>query len=355
MRERPLVTVVLASYNHARFVEEAVESVLNQTLRDLELVVVDDGSTDGTVERVQAIRDPRLSLYQNSSNRGRHSRNWAIARTHGTFVAIQNSDDRWHPDKLAQQLQFLEEHPNHGLCFTAVDVCDDSGSPCPEHPIFGELWRTEQHDRFGWLRRFFLMGNCLAHASVLMRRELLDEIGLYDPALFQLPDLDLWIRAAAVADLAVLPRALTTVRIHGGNLSSPSPAASQRHARELTEVLLRYGAPPILRDVARIFDLDRAGGEIDGADEVWHLARLGRYADARPEPHLRAPAIHFLREALRRSDERDVLPAEERGRLALDLVRASGRPSEPDAASGLSGRAGKIVESAVRAIGRTWR
>ena len=93
----PLVSVILPSFNHAAFVGEAVQSVLDQTFRDLELIVVDDASSDETADVVASIHDPRLTLIRLSENRAVHARNLALSQARGQYVAFQNSDDIWVP------------------------------------------------------------------------------------------------------------------------------------------------------------------------------------------------------------------------------------------------------------------
>src|SRR5262245_45660701 len=100
LAQTPLVSVVLPSFNHAPFVDQAVRSVLAQTIADLDLIVVDDGSTDDTADVVASVADPRLTLIRLPVNRARHSRNLGIHRARGRYVAFQNSDDVWLPGKL---------------------------------------------------------------------------------------------------------------------------------------------------------------------------------------------------------------------------------------------------------------
>ena len=127
---KPLVSVILPSFNHAAFVHEAVSSVLDQTFRDLELIVVDDGSPDGTADVVASIRDPRLTLIRLSENRAVHARNLALDRATGQYVAFQNSDDIWQSSKLAAQLEVMERGANpYSAGFTAAQIVDEKGIP----------------------------------------------------------------------------------------------------------------------------------------------------------------------------------------------------------------------------------
>ena len=110
MSNLPLVSVILPSYNHVDFVREAIESVLNQSFQNLELIVVDDGSTDGTPEQIEKIKDHRIQLIRLETNRMQHPRNLALGLAKGRYIAFQNSDDVWLPDKLSAQVEFLNKH-----------------------------------------------------------------------------------------------------------------------------------------------------------------------------------------------------------------------------------------------------
>jgi glycosyltransferase involved in cell wall biosynthesis len=93
MSRPPLVTVILTSYNHAAFIEECLDSVLQQSIEDIEVLFIDDASSDGTLDLVSKRRDSRLQIIRNECNRGRHLRNWALRSAKGVYVAFQNSDD----------------------------------------------------------------------------------------------------------------------------------------------------------------------------------------------------------------------------------------------------------------------
>lgn len=162
MSSEPLVTVVLPSYNHGAFIEQALQSVLDQSVCNIEVLCMDDASTDDTAARLARVNDPRVRVVTNSVNRGVSHRNLALRLARGPYIAFQNSDDLWHPGKLAAQVGFLAANPAYGACFTAVQLCDEDGNPCPDDPIFGSLFRVEQHDRRQWLHRFYHSGNCLA-------------------------------------------------------------------------------------------------------------------------------------------------------------------------------------------------
>ena len=125
--KKPLVSVVLASYNHAKFIRESVESVLNQSFVDLELIVLDDGSTDGTPDQIEKIKNNRFKLIRLVPNRRFHPRNLGIKMSSGKYIAFQNSDDVWLSNKLKHQVEWMEKNRQTSVCFTRFDLIDEKG------------------------------------------------------------------------------------------------------------------------------------------------------------------------------------------------------------------------------------
>jgi glycosyltransferase involved in cell wall biosynthesis len=251
---KPLVSIILPSFNHAAFVHEAVTSVLDQSFRDLELVVVDDGSSDGTADIVASIHDPRLTLIRLSENRAVHARNLALGRAAGQYIAFQNSDDIWLPSKLGDQLEVMERRAGRYTAgFTAVRIVDEKGMATSNTWASG-LFTTVNRTSAEWLRQFLDFGNCLPLPSAIVRRTDLNSLRGFRASLVQLGDFDLWIRLAALGEFFILPDPLTKVRvIPGVNLSQPTLRGSRRARIELATVLERYAEPSILAKFDGIF------------------------------------------------------------------------------------------------------
>lgn len=203
----PLVSVVMASYHHERWILEAVNSVLDQTMGDLELIVVDDASTDGTVDALSGVRDPRMRVYKLDVNQGAASAlNIAVQQARGTYVAVLNSDDAWEPNKLERQLEVFAERPELGAVFTSARFIGESGEHLEPKRIWewSDIFRQVNRTQAGWLRYFLENGNALCHPSVLIKREFYLRHGLYDNRLRQIPDLERWVTLVKHYPIAVL-------------------------------------------------------------------------------------------------------------------------------------------------------
>lgn len=242
----PSISVVMASYNHAEFVEQSIHSVLDQTYGDFELVIVDDGSSDETWRRIQRVDDPRIRAYRLAQNQGGAAAlNYGVQESRGEFVAVINSDDMWHRDKLARQLEVFAEQPELGAVFTSARFVDESGAPMPASEIlpWHAVFRARNRSQGRWLRQFFESGNLLCHPSVLIRRSFYDVHGLYDNRLRQLPDLDMWIRLVKHHPIHVINNedlVLFRVLTQGRNTSAVSDVSIARTYREHLIVLERF-------------------------------------------------------------------------------------------------------------------
>lgn len=254
LSRRPMVSVVMASYNHQSFVAKAVSTVLEQTFGDLELIVVDDGSSDATPDVVASIKDSRIKLIRLPINRAAHPRNVALSYARGRYVAFQNSDDEWKLTKIAEQVRVMEADSTLSACFTATEIIDEAGQPSTGTWAEG-LFKAEERSQTAWLRYFFDSGNCLALPSAMVRRTHLTAIGGFRASLIQLGDFDLWIQLAALGRFRILSDALTRIRIVSHmNLSAPNPGNLRRTQFEHPIVLERYSAKPLLDMFGTVFD-----------------------------------------------------------------------------------------------------
>jgi glycosyltransferase involved in cell wall biosynthesis len=206
----PEVTVVVPAYNAQRFLGETLRSVLDQTFRDFEVLVVDDGSTDGTAAIVDDFGPPVRRIAQ--PNRGvSRARNAGIEAAAGRFVAFLDADDLWDPPKLERQMARLRAAPEAGLCYTGLRRIDAQGAVRSVEPA------RELPD----LCRTLLLESCvIAISSVTARRDLLRRAGGFDPTLSQCADWDMWLRLSSLTRAAAVAEPLTRYRTFPGNMSS---------------------------------------------------------------------------------------------------------------------------------------
>lgn len=225
----PTVSVIMATYNHADFVKQAIESVLAQKGVDFEFLIADDGSADQTREVVASIRDERIRFYPNTINRGACAvTNELIERASGEFVALINSDDCWSAqDKLAYQVQIMRDNPSVGACFGRVGFVDKGGRGIDKGSLpFGAIFDQENRTQGQWLRRFFDLGNCICHPTMLIRKSCYEELGMYNNRLRQLPDFDMWIRLIKRYEIIISDRELINFRILPGENASSQTATN---------------------------------------------------------------------------------------------------------------------------------
>lgn len=232
----PTISVIMATYNHAPFVAQAIESVLCQSDVDFEFLIADDGSKDNTRDVVSAIQDARIRFWPNAVNRGACVvTNELIERASGEYIALINSDDYWvGTDKLAYQLKILLERPELGACFGRARFVDREGNPISKSTMpFGTVFDQDNRSQGAWLRRFFELGNCICHPTMLIRKSCYSELGLYSNRLRQLPDLDMWIRLVKRYPIHISDKDLINFRIlPGENAASQTPVNSIRTINE---------------------------------------------------------------------------------------------------------------------------
>ena len=224
----PAVSVLMGVHNGGPFVGEAVASVLGQTDGDLELIVVDDGSTDDTPDRLAAVVDSRLRVHRQARTGLTRALNRALGLSRAALVARLDADDVALPERLAHQRAFLAAHPEVGLLGTAAREQDPDGA-------LVRVVRPPVDDAA--LRRALIRANPFVHSSVMVRRELVARVGGYDERLAVAQDYDLWMRLARLTRLATLPEVLVVRRLGAGRVS-----VEREEDRLRTEARVRWRA-----------------------------------------------------------------------------------------------------------------
>lgn len=266
----PRVSVIIPSYNHEKYVAEAIQSVLDQTFEDFEIVITDDGSSDRTVDVIEGFKDKRIRLFTFEENQGACvAARKCLDEASGEYVAMLSSDDVFLPGKLEKQVKFLDEHPEIYAVFGYARIIDEDGADFnDENHFYSSIFRQPNRTRHEWLRHFFFHGNCLCHPSALICRKLYDEIGCYDERFHQLPDFDFWVRTCLRHDIHVLPEELIKFRVRAGeaNVSGNRPVVMRRAYFEFSRIYRHYLEIDSVKEFLKIFPeaKDRWEGMEDG-------------------------------------------------------------------------------------------
>lgn len=231
----PRVSVVLAVRDGAPWVGDAVRSILGQTLTELELVVVDDGSTDDTPQTLARFADARLRVARRTQLGLTRSLNEGVSLARAPLIARLDADDVAAPERLARQLAFLDAHPEIGLLGTGAIEIDATGR---------EVGRVVPPAADADIRRALIRRNIFVHSSVVMRRQALASAGGYDATFPVAQDYDLWLRLARVTRLANLPDPLVTRRLLAGRVSATREADRLRAEARVRWRELRAGRYP---------------------------------------------------------------------------------------------------------------
>lgn len=220
---RPRVSIITPSYNQAQYLEETLRSVLDQGYPDLEYIVVDGGSTDGSVEIIKRYAD-RLAWWVSEKDSGQaEAINKGFARATGEIVAWINSDDYYQPGAIAEAARTLEEHPECGMVFGDVVSIDGTGQPV-NVMTYGD-WGLEGLMQF----------NIIGQPGVFMRRAVLEQAGYLDLSYHFMLDHHLWLRMAQLAPIRYVPRKWAAARFHAGAKNVAQAAKFGQEAKRIAQ------------------------------------------------------------------------------------------------------------------------
>ena len=236
----PAVSVVMSVYNGERYLRSAIESILAQTWRNFEFIIVDDGSQDSTggLLTEYAAADSRLVVLANPTNVGyTRALNRGLDIARGRYVARQDADDISLPERLAAQVALLDARPEVGLAGTLAQIIDARGH-LRDMDYFPRALDNAA------IQRQLLAANCLCHGSVLMRRHILEKVGRYDIACEPSEDHDLWLRLGEVSEIVNVEPRLYQYRVHAESVSSRRRREQLTSRAKLVERALhrRHGA-----------------------------------------------------------------------------------------------------------------
>jgi len=264
------VSVILTSYNHAKYLRQSIESVLDQTYSDFDFIIWDDGSTDESWEIIQGFSDPRIRAIRNKTDlRGSPIRSAFSKVLTREYIAIHHSDDIWEPNKLEKQVAFLDDNPVIGAVFSNALIIDDNGALfTDEVHFYHQIFNQPNRSRFEWLNYFFYRGNALCHPSVLIRKQCYLDCGLYRYGLGQIADFDMWIRLCLKYEIYVMSEKLVRFRIHSQemNTSTDRPEVRIRGQFEYLQVLNNYRKITTFEELVKVFPIAEKYIEPDDVD-----------------------------------------------------------------------------------------
>ena len=253
------ITVILTSYNHGRFLRQSIDSVLNQTYKFFEFIIVDDCSTDDSWNIICEYKKKYPQIITT-----RHEYNWAggtvedivVNNASGDYIALHHSDDIWAKDKLRRQVEVIQKHPEYVAVFSNAIAIDDDGNVYDdENGFYYNLFSIENRTRYEWLNYFFYHGNCLCHPSILVKKSVYEEDGFFRKGLRQIPDYVKWIQICKKHEIYVLPDKLVNFRVHsaGKNTSGMRAETQVRSTVELFLMLKEFETIKNRNEFLKIF------------------------------------------------------------------------------------------------------
>ena len=243
----PLVTVLMPVYNGEKYLKNAIESILYQTFKDFEFLIIDDGSTDNSVEIMGSFNDARIRIERNKINLGLiKTLNKGLKLSKGKYIARMDCDDISLPKRLSTQINFMEKHPEIGVCGSWVKIIGLEKKFINKYP--------KKHEE---AKAYLLFNTPLAHPSVIMRKEVIEKYKLeYDENYKHAEDYELWSRIINYSKISNIPKVLLHYRMHPESVSKKNSSEQVENSNRVRLKLLKelsINAAPAELDIHRRF------------------------------------------------------------------------------------------------------
>lgn len=223
----PKISVIMPAYNAEKYIGAAIRSILGQSFGDFEFIILNDCSADRTEDVIRSFDDPRIVYLKNEQNLGvAATLNRGLAVAGGEYIARMDADDISYPERFRKQARYLDAHPEVAVLGSNLECFNDDGVICTG-------WSVSEPRQMK-VDMFFSCG--LAHPGVMMRRDVIQALGGYDPEFNGLEDYELWCRVLEQHDITTLPDILLRYRIHGGQVTR-NP--DRRHRERMRQLKLR--------------------------------------------------------------------------------------------------------------------
>lgn len=261
--EQPLISVVMSTYNEEAYIEEALNSILNQTIQDFELIIYDDCSTDGTVGKLRSFQDARIRLICNETNCGlTQNLNKGLRIARGRFIARMDGDDRSEPTRFEKQIQFMEAHPEVYLISCHARNFGES-----------DLVNRIKGDSDA-LQCRMLIRPVFAHPGFMMRRELIEEGFWYDESFRTAQDYEFAVRVAKEHEIGMVPEILLHYRVHKKQISNTANGNQITNADRVRQMQLQELQISLSEEERRIYDDWAYERRPDGPEELLAASKL---------------------------------------------------------------------------------
>lgn len=313
MSTPPLVSVAMAVYNSESYVAEAIASILSQNFTDFEFLIINDGSTDNSAQILEhyARQDKRIRLIHRENRGVPFTRNQLLAQTNAEFIAVMDSDDVALPDRLADQVAFLQRSPETVWVGGAFELIDQGGR---------YITRIEMPETNTDIQRLLVEGHTsFIHPTAMIRRDALVRVGGYDETLRVAHDLDLWLKLSEVGELANLKQPVLQYRIH------PDSICNQNQSKALDEVQTCFDRAWKRRGIQTRFQATRVCGWRPTADPASRYEFMLKYGWWGFLSRQRGTARHYGLRAVRLNP----FDAEGWKLLTCALIKPLPQPTEP--------------------------
>lgn len=226
----PKITVLMPVYNGEKYLREAIDSILNQTFKDFEFLIINDGSTDNSVKIIGSYKNPRIRLIHNEKNLGLiFSLNRGLNLACGEYIARMDCDDISLPERLLVQVNFMEKNPQVSVCGSWTKIIGRDKEFINKYPLTDEE-----------LRARLLFNTPLAHPTIIIRKEIIKNYGLkYDENYKHAEDYQLWARIIKYTKISNIPKVLLLYRMHQASVSADYSAAQKENSNKVRLDLLK--------------------------------------------------------------------------------------------------------------------
>jgi len=252
MKPLPLVSVIITCYNIRDFIGDALLSVQNQTYVNIEIIVVDDGSTDGTHEKLHALSlNGNVTCLRKENGGPSSARNWGVDRAKGELIAFLDGDDLWEADKLERQVASLLAHPQAGMIFSDFSTFDTDGIvvTCKNKSMFTNLEPVSH-------AYLVSRNNFIYPSTVVMRKSIVEQYGGFDESLRGPEDWDLWLRVVRHSTVIGLHTPLVKIRQHANNISANVSVMLENERRAVEKQRPYLGRMAYRKRLARLYLLN---------------------------------------------------------------------------------------------------